>query len=221
MTSGIRSNWMKAIRLCVDLQKTPSTERTTTGSLSTVRSLDDFELVSFDSKRLPSEGPSASSTKAATSTDNRKPARRHFSDVNPSTVGQILSVAEFSEGLDVSPAPGLRIPPQASATQETVTPEHYGSTRSHPPSTDRFVEGSDQTDNDNRINVHTKPDPVRMPSKSPSARVKERSRTKSPKLHSPPPEPHESGDDLSLTPDEEDELSTEEDDSRTTVSKAG
>lgn len=118
MTMGIRDNWMKAIRLCMELHSTvPKWKLSSShagGSLSSKNpprtSVDDLEFKS---------GIVASSTAAVTGAsgetafqlvghkephrrENQKPARRHHSDVNPGNVSKVLSVKEFTASLEPS-----------------------------------------------------------------------------------------------------------------------
>ena len=108
---GIRNNWMKAIRLCMELHNTdaPRLRASPAYSKSPPRaSLDDLEFKS---------GAAASSTTAVMGAggetafhligrrdshkrDSQKPARRHHSDVNPGNVSSALSVREFPVDLD-------------------------------------------------------------------------------------------------------------------------
>ncbi|XP_005092338.1 golgin subfamily A member 4 isoform X2 [Aplysia californica] len=131
MTSGIRNNWMKAIRLCMELHSSlpkrpsPGPSPGLPGVPLSARSpaRDDLEFKS---------GAATSSTTAVTGAggetafqlvgrresyrrESQKPARRHHSDVNPGNVSKVLSVKEFSASIDV----GGGVDPLASSGSST------------------------------------------------------------------------------------------------------
>lgn len=231
MTSGIRSNWMKAIRLCMDLQnsnKNKPPSQSPDSSVSSPRTNDDMEV-------------ETASSRIAQTSDNAKPTEkkeydrkgRHYSDVSPRNIEKMFSIKGLtldSKGLShsftsqVSTSSGSTS--ASSAKESSIDRESRAEQTASPPRTEpaaipkqgkysgpqhtwsgdgipfrRFVEGSDS---------HVNPPPVtevtsktssdkkeeedrKRRNKSPSVRIKEKSRAKSPKLHSPPPghEPEE------------------------------
>ncbi|XP_076459730.1 uncharacterized protein LOC143292921 isoform X2 [Babylonia areolata] len=134
MTSGIRNNWMKAIRLCMDMHSSSSSKRglatTLTGKALanlTARTTDDFDTRS---------GASASATSTAVVTGSkgetafqlvgrREPGRRenrnvrrHHSDVNPGNVSKMFSIKPFTTNLDQPDPPP---PPSSSSSSSSAT----------------------------------------------------------------------------------------------------
>ena len=226
MTSGIRSNWMKAIRLCMDLQNSNKNKPPSPSADSSVasRTNDDMEIETAAASRL-SQNPETS--KPPEKKEYARNVRRHYSDVNPGNIGKMFSVKGLtldSKGLShslssqASTSSGSNS--AASSKEPSVERESRTEQRTSPPRTEiaaipkqgkysapqhtwssdgipfrRFVEGSDS---------HVTPPPVtaeitksssdlkeddekKRRNKSPSVRIKEKSRAKSPKLHSPPP----------------------------------
>ncbi|KAL8603572.1 hypothetical protein ACOMHN_022524 [Nucella lapillus] len=129
MTSGIRHNWMKAIRLCMDLHSSPAAKRSglsasLTGkalaSLSVARTTDDFDTRSGAAANATSTAmvTGAKGETAFQLVGRREPGkrenrnvRRHHSDVNPGNVSKMFSVKEFTSNLDQpDPSPPL-LPP--------------------------------------------------------------------------------------------------------------
>ncbi|GFO38259.1 protein outspread, partial [Plakobranchus ocellatus] len=151
MTMGIRNNWMKAIRLCMELHNTDA--RRSRGSPAYSKSpprasMDDLEFKS---------GAAASSTAAVTGAggetafqligrrdaykrDTQKPARRHHSDVNPGNVSSALSVREFPveiDSVDGRVGENLRAKePFASSSRATRSLDSQATAKGSP-STDR------------------------------------------------------------------------------------
>ena len=228
MTSGIRSNWMKAIRLCMDLQNSnknkSASQSTDTSSLVSPRTNDDMEI-----------DTAASASRLTHATDNTKPPekkeftrniRRHYSDVNPGNIGKMFSIKGLA--VDSSKAPLHSLTSQSSTSSSLSSPssskepsverESRAEQKTSPPRTElsavpkqypglqhtwhgdgipfrRFVEGSDShvtpppsTEVTSKSSSDKKEEEERKRrNKSPSVRIKEKSRAKSPKLHSPPP----------------------------------
>ncbi|KAK7502092.1 hypothetical protein BaRGS_00006844, partial [Batillaria attramentaria] len=144
MTSGIRNNWMKAVRLCMDLHSSaPKLGLSTalTGKALadlTARTVDDFAIGGVST----GAGASSTSTTVVTSSKGetafqlvgrRDPSkkesggrnvRRHHSDVNPGNVGKLFSVKEFTASLDpVDPLSSSNSSSSAGETQAS-TPVH-------------------------------------------------------------------------------------------------
>ncbi|XP_050391694.1 golgin subfamily A member 4 isoform X1 [Patella vulgata] len=238
MTSGIRNNWMKALRLCMDLHNS-SAKRKHASSLAgkalmglTARASDDFEVSGASGGTKAVTNPSGETAfQLVGSRRETKNIRRHHSDVNPGNVSKVLSVSEFSGALDTanlnlssstvsneSPGTGTGSSSASDTTEEDRSrssriPKHHGSTSSQDSLSwsqssapiRRYVEGSDSipssstssSDHPRRskhnITIDVKKEEERRDQlrrgKSPSARIKEKSRsTKAPRLHSPPPE---------------------------------
>ncbi|XP_052819557.1 centromere-associated protein E-like isoform X4 [Mya arenaria] len=113
MTSGIRSNWMKAIRLCMDLQNTNKNKDSKTSELSasssSIRTGDDMEI-------------DTSSTASSRTSDSGRPEkkefirnkRRHYSDVNPGNISKMFSV----KGLTLDNSKPLA---QSVSSQSSIT----------------------------------------------------------------------------------------------------
>ncbi|XP_060582101.1 golgin subfamily A member 4-like isoform X4 [Ruditapes philippinarum] len=207
MTSGIRSNWMKAIRLCMDLQKSNKNKESkssidSTASSSTARTNDDMDVDTSSSSSRTSDSARGPEKKKFIAK-----ARRHYSDVNPGNIGKMFSLTGSSSGssLASSKEPSLEreIKPESSLQTHmdlATAPKHgkyepywHGEAGSNIPFR-RFVEGSDShvTSSTSSIDQSNKSDKYdeeerKKHGKSPSAKIKERSRAKSPKLHSPPP----------------------------------
>ena len=208
MTSGIRSNWMKAIRLCMDLQNSNKNKESkssidSTASSSTARTNDDMDIETSSSSSRTSDSARGPEKKKFIAK-----ARRHYSDVNPGNIGKMFSVAGSSSGssLASSKEPSLERDIKPESTLQThmdlaTTPKHGkyepywhgGDTGTNIPFR-RFVEGSDShvTSSTSSIDQSNKSEKYdeeerKKHGKSPSAKIKERSRAKSPKLHSPPP----------------------------------
>ncbi|XP_025092199.1 COP1-interactive protein 1-like isoform X4 [Pomacea canaliculata] len=251
MTSGIRNNWMKAIRLCMDLHSSKpklSLSSTLTGKALaglSARAMDDFDVggnLRNNSPALPAttvvtgaKGETAFQLVGQQDSGKKEPGvrniRRHYSDVNPSNVGQIFSIKEFNTNIDTGGASASQVT-TPSKIQPTISSNHTildsaektesvprasKIPRQHSPSVDsilwnqaggppisRYVEGSDgvisslfhpaesRRSKRNIITEISKEEEKReimRRAKSPSARVKEKSRgAKTPRLHSPPPE---------------------------------
>lgn len=92
MTSGIRSNWMKAIRLCMDLQNSnknkesePSVE--SSASISSARTNDDMDIDSSSSSSRTSDNVRGVEKKKFLVNK-----RRHYSDVNPGNISKMFSI---------------------------------------------------------------------------------------------------------------------------------
>ncbi|KAL3876263.1 hypothetical protein ACJMK2_034131 [Sinanodonta woodiana] len=226
MTSGIRNNWMKAIRLCMDLQSgvkknlVHGSNAESTSTIPTPRTIDDLDLESSTNSQLSTGNPE----KSRTLRDLTKPVRRHYSDVNPSNVGKLFSLKDMSSNdVLLSQSAILSLPTEqhleqaVANTSESIESQSTSSSKSgNYPSTSsqetfwssttglpmrRYVEGSDSLIS-SRQSAESLPKPggrsggeksedeeERMRrAKSPSTKIKERSRTKTPKLHSPPPE---------------------------------
>ena len=233
MTSGIRSNWMKAIRLCMDLQNSNKNKPPSQSADSSVasRTNDDMEIETASASRL-SQNPETS--KPAEKKEFGRNVRRHYSDVNPGNIGKMFSIKGLtldSKGLShslssqASTSSGSNS--TASSKEPSVERESRTEQKTSPPRTEvaaipkqgkysglqhawsgdgipfrRFVEGSDShvtpapvtTETTTKsLNDRKEEEEKKKRNKSPSVRIKEKSRAKSPKLHSPPPghEPEE------------------------------
>lgn len=249
MTLGIRDNWMKAIRLCMELHSTVPKWKLASSNAGATQSTKSPPRASLDDLEFKL-GVAESSTTAVTGAggetafqlvghkdpyrrESQKPIRRHHSDVNPGNVSKILSVKEFTAGLEpacaaVVSAASLRNtnspltsggaqstgditsrvskkPKQHSPTNEyLVRPSRNTaaeSVREGTPKMKRFVEGSDNMPVVNSGAAAQGPEQVKsIPkrsvtsestkeevkremmrrAKSPSARVKEKSRAAKP-----------------------------------------
>lgn len=211
MTSGIRNNWMKAVRLCMDLQNSSVKRNTVSVSEmsreSSPRTVDDIDLNSSApllSRKISANHQNATSHPLGDTRkkDGSKNIRRHYSDVNPGNVGKMLSVKEML-GVDINSMVAVK-----ENTSQDALDEIEGQTT--PKSTDagkasywlssnlslgRYVEGSESTSANTAASGDAARRPVlsesrkeeeerRMRAKSPSARIKEKSRSKSLKLSS-------------------------------------
>lgn len=221
MTSGIRSNWMKAIRLCMDLQNSSKNKESSvesSASSAVARTNDDMDI---------DTSSSSSRTSDSTRGDERKKyvanKRRHYSDVNPGNISKMFSIKGLT--LDSSKSLSQSVSSQSSGSSlssskepsqereikaESSLPSHMdlatvpkhgkydqywqGESGSNIPF-HRFVEGSDShvtvpnsfVDQSSKSTDKFDEEERKKRAKSPSAKIKERSRAKSPKLHSPPP----------------------------------
>ncbi|XP_067672879.1 uncharacterized protein [Haliotis asinina] len=114
MTSGIRNNWMKAIRLCMDLHSSGRTHSMpsstlTSKSLTGARAVDDFDVAATSSQTTTVTGSMGETAfqlvgRREQTKKDTKNTRRHHSDVNPGNVSKAFSVKEFSSSLDQVPA---------------------------------------------------------------------------------------------------------------------
>ncbi|XP_041364638.1 golgin subfamily A member 4-like isoform X2 [Gigantopelta aegis] len=244
MTSGIRNNWMKAIRLCMDLHSATN-KHNLTGVAGTplsgvvARAVDDLQLSAIRSSTTAVTGTSGEiafqlvGKKDAKETS--KTGRRHHSDVNPGNVSKVLTVKEFTSNLE----PVSRDSSSSPASSHSLECDHVSQNsdsssismdsikssprsrvskipRHHSPSStmswnsgdemplSRYVEGSDNLPassstvaDSSRVSKRSitsesskeeeKRELMRR-AKSPSARIKEKTRAaKAPRLHSPPP----------------------------------
>ena len=213
MTSGIRSNWMKAIRLCMDLQNSNKNDGKSLAE-SSQRTTDDMDIET-------SSTSSAASVEKGRGPEKKKETvrnvRRHYSDVNPGKISKMFSIKGLmldnskptsgsSSSAASSKEPSVeRETRQEHATQPITTQEvgwkpskyeqvWHGDTSNGIPFR-RFVEGSDShvtapvvsTETTAKSGDKSDDEDRKKRAKSPSAKIKERSRAKSPKLHSPPP----------------------------------
>ena len=110
MTSGIRNNWMKAIRMCMDLHSSSSKlGLSTTLTGKALAGLSALTTDDFDTTSGASTGAAGNKGETAFQLVGRREpgkkenrnVRRHHSDVNPGNVGKLFSVKEFSENLDL------------------------------------------------------------------------------------------------------------------------
>ncbi|XP_062614667.1 uncharacterized protein LOC134276428 isoform X3 [Saccostrea cucullata] len=217
MTSGIRNNWMKAIRLVMDLQQSGGSKNSSGESEHS--SGEDLEINLSSSGRLSLSPDSRSSTESPGPIKKEptiKNVRRHYSDVNPGNVGKMLSVKDALPNLNLE---SITLPPSftvgsLSSSRESSVEKEEGRvkpmivTESPSPDSDslslsanslplrRFVEGSDISaesavpTSESRslgISSESKKEETEKQrrAKSPSVRVKDRSRVRSPRLHSP------------------------------------
>jgi hypothetical protein len=248
MTSGIRSNWMKAIRLCMDLQNSnknkdlKSSGDSSASSLS-ARTNDDMDIDSSSSSSRTSDGSRGAQKKKYAG------GRRHNSDVNPGNIGKLFSIKDIkldtsrpqtqsvsSNSTTSSIASSKESTAEREIKPETALPSHMdfatapkqpkydqywtGETGSNIPFR-RFVEGSDShvTSSTSSVDQAIKPadksddEDRKKHAKSPSTKIKERTRAKSPKLHSPPPGESESKFSyVTMPPHEDEKMSVSSDD---------
>ncbi|XP_061181888.1 uncharacterized protein LOC133190336 isoform X6 [Saccostrea echinata] len=217
MTSGIRNNWMKAIRLVMDLQQSGGSKNSSGESEHS--SGEDLEINLSSSGRLSLSPDSRSSTESPSPMKKEptiKNVRRHYSDVNPGNVGKMLSVKEALPNLNLESItlPSSLTAGSLSSSRESSVEKEEGRmkpiiiTESPSPESDslslsanslplrRFVEGSDISaestapTSESRslgISSESKKEETEKQrrAKSPSARVKDKSRVRSPWLHSP------------------------------------
>ncbi|KAJ8318268.1 hypothetical protein KUTeg_003359 [Tegillarca granosa] len=209
MTSGIRNNWMKAIRLVMDLQTSGGAKRNSNVSESdsslsprTGEEIDSSVLNSSNASSVIEESalqkevsPKVEQKKAAI-----KPTRRHNSDVNPGNVSKMLKIKDLVgslERIDIPPATVGMVTVEtgeAKKMDDVVDSGSHATEQEGLMSADgmpvgRYVEGSDDIQYRRPIISESKKEEERKRrGKSPSARVKEKSRAKSPKLMSPPPD---------------------------------
>ncbi|XP_021376581.1 protein NETWORKED 1D-like isoform X3 [Mizuhopecten yessoensis] len=167
MTSGIRNNWLKAIRLVMDLQtgsKQSTSSLLSNSADSSPRTVDDLDLsASADSSRLSGSMDSRSSSESPKDIHKRattKNMRRHYSDVSPGNVK--FSVKDLSPALTrISQPPtivgvvsGATSPPEPekksglddqvdSANKKSVSSAKFSPEPSASEPLGRYVEGSD------------------------------------------------------------------------------
>jgi len=170
MTSGIRSNWMKAIRLCMDLQNSNKAKESkqqdlSSSSSSSVRTNDDMDIDTSSTSSKVSDKSRNTDKK-----DFLRKNRRHYSDVNPGNISKMFSIqgltldkslsqSTSSQSSAASSVPSSKEPakehdikPELSlpshmdlATTSKGKYEQFGwNTTSNVPF-NRFVEGSDST----------------------------------------------------------------------------
>lgn len=221
MTSGIRSNWMKAIRLCMDLQNSNKNKESeasveSSASISSARTNDDMDIDSSSSSSRTSDNARVEKKKFLIN------KRRHYSDVNPGNISKMFSikglaldsskllaqsVSSHSSGSSLSskePSLDREIKPEsnlpshmdlATGSKHSKYDQYWHKEAGSNIPFRRFVEGSDShvtssnssLDQLNKQTDKQDEEERRRHAKSPSTKIKERSRAKSPKLHSPPP----------------------------------
>ena len=222
MTSGIRNNWMKAIRLVMDLQhgnsnKNASIDSDSSASHSTADDLEVSTMMSSGRQSVSSlDSRSGSESPRQTARKDMRSVRRHYSDVSPGNVGKMLSIKDTIPGLDLE---AINVPPTtvgmvrnvpakpsedqfdsgtvpdsaiSKGTGVGAASEPYLSSSSVS-SLSRYVEGSDnvalsgppQSTEQKRSESKKEEEERRRRAKSPSARVKEKTRSNSPRLSSP------------------------------------
>lgn len=219
---------MKAIRLFMEIHNSAS-HRGVEGSISKSssfsphRALDDFEVksgsVTISTAAVKGAGGETAFQLVGHVEPQRREAqklvRRHYSDVNPGNVSQLLTVKEFSLGHD-NPSNQLSSP--TGSSKNSYSPKNVGSSdfsksssnaeiSSRIPTLKRFVEGSehfpphssvshsvdsDQSKHSSKKSVTSESSKEEVKremmkrAKSPSVRVKEKSRaSKTSRLHSP------------------------------------
>ncbi|CAG5129035.1 unnamed protein product, partial [Candidula unifasciata] len=135
MTLGIRDNWMKAIRLCMELHSTVPKWKLASSPAGTAHSTKSPPRASLDDLEFKL-GVAESSTTAVTGAggetafqlvghkdpyrrESQKPIRRHHSDVSPGNVSKMLSVKEFTAGLE--PAGSAAVSPASPSTSSSLT----------------------------------------------------------------------------------------------------
>lgn len=217
MTSGIRNNWMKAIRLVMDLQQSGGSKNNSGDSEQS--SGEDLEINLSNSGRLSLSPDSRSSTESPQllkKDQTLKNIRRHYSDVSPGNVGKMLSVKEVLPNLNLesitlpsSFTGSLSSSRESSVEKEDVKINPIIITEASSPESDslslsasslplrRFVEGSDHITAESAASTsesrslglssesRKEEAEKQRRAKSPSARVKDKSRVRSPRLHSP------------------------------------
>ncbi|XP_022319320.2 uncharacterized protein LOC111122066 isoform X4 [Crassostrea virginica] len=213
MTSGIRNNWMKAIRLVMDLQQSGGSKNNSGESEQS--SGEDLEINLSNSGRLslsPDSRSTTESPKLLKKDQTTKNVRRHYSDVSPGNVSKILSVKEVLPSLNLE---SITLPPILSDSlpssrensvekeeskinpiiiTEVSSPESDSlSLGASGTSLKRFVEGSDHISAESAVSTslgvssesRKEEAEKERRAKSPSARIKDKSRVRSPRLHSP------------------------------------
>lgn len=217
MTSGIRNNWMKAIRLVMDLQQSGGSKNNSGDSEQS--SGEDLEINLSNSGRLSLSPDSRSSTESPQllkKDQTLKNIRRHYSDVSLGNVGKMLSVKEVLPNLNLesitlpsSFTGSLSSSRESSVEKEDVKINPIIITEASSPESDslslsasslplrRFVEGSDHITAESAASTsesrslglssesRKEEAEKQRRAKSPSARVKDKSRVRSPRLHSP------------------------------------
>lgn len=201
MTSGIRNNWMKAIRLVMDLQSSNVKSDSKTSSVDSSRQGSEEVDPASISSRLGAAA--ASDSKDSKRKEGTKIPRRHHSDINlASNVGQLLKVKEMGDSLDGLDIGNIQVPERSSPSRDTADAgdEPRLKTSVSEPAVDslplnRFVEGSE---NLSASSSSTAVDPTRpkkseskkeeeerkQRAKSPSARIKDKTRSKAQKIAS-------------------------------------
>lgn len=120
MTSGIRSNWMKAIRLCMDLQNSNKNKESKSSQDSTgssARTNDDMDIDSSSS----SSSRASDNTRGAEKKKFTGSKRRHYSDVNPGNISKMLSIKGLT--LDSSKSLSQSISSHSSGSSITSSKE--------------------------------------------------------------------------------------------------
>lgn len=116
MTSGIRSNWMKAIRLCMDLQNSNKNKEAkpldVSSSSSSVRTNDDMDIDTSSSSSKVSDKSRGSDKK-----DFLRKNRRHYSDVNPGNISKMFSI----QGLTLDKSLSQSASSQSSASSSMLS----------------------------------------------------------------------------------------------------
>ncbi|XP_056020280.1 uncharacterized protein LOC125668582 isoform X6 [Ostrea edulis] len=214
MTSGIRNNWMKAIRLVMDLQQSGGSKNNSVDSEHS--SGEDLEINLSNSGRLSLSSDSRSSTespKPAKKEPTIKNIRRHYSDVSPGNVGKMLSVKEALPNLNLEniTLPSSMTGGSLSSSRESSVDKEDGRikpiiiTETPSPELDPLSQSTNNIPF--RSSDHVSAESAVLTSenmslgvssesrkeeaekqrraKSPSAKVKDRSRVRSPRLHSP------------------------------------
>ena len=203
MTSGIRNNWMKAIRLVMDLQHSSVKSDGKSSSDSSRQSSEEPDSTATTSK----PGVTASNTNEGKQDSKKKDGgknRRHHSDINlAANVGQLLKVKDMGDCLDGLDFETVQVP------EKSVQPREVADAGDEPklkpsisePAVDslplnRFVEGSENLTTSSALTTSTDPtrpkkseskkeeDGKKHRAKSPSARIKDKTRSKGQKTAS-------------------------------------
>ncbi|CAC5402199.1 Protein outspread,Myosin phosphatase Rho-interacting protein [Mytilus coruscus] len=203
MTSGIRNNWMKAVRLVMDLQnsnvKSESKSSSTDSSRQGSEELDQTAITN----RLGTSA-SSDSKQDTKKKEGFKNSRRHHSDINLAVnVGQLLKVNEMSDSLEGLDLGNVQVPEQstlpkdiADAGDEPKLKMSASESAVDSLPLNRFVEGSENSTSVSSSTTSVDPtrpkkseskkeeDERKQRAKSPSARIKDKTRSKAQKISS-------------------------------------
>ena len=203
MTSGIRNNWMKAVRLVMDLQHSSVKSDGKSSSDSSRQSSEEPDSTATTSK----PGVTASNTNEGKQDSKKKDGgknRRHHSDINlAANVGQLLKVKDMGDSLDGLDFETVQVP------EKSIQPREVADAGDEPklkpsisePAVDslplnRFVEGSENLTVSSALTTSADPtrpkkseskkeeDEKKHRAKSPSARIKDKTRSKGQKTAS-------------------------------------
>ncbi|XP_063446261.1 major antigen-like isoform X1 [Mytilus trossulus] len=203
MTSGIRNNWMKAVRLVMDLQnsnvKSESKSSSTDSSRQGSEELDQAAV----NGRLGTAA-SSDSKQDTKKKESLKNSRRHHSDINLAVnVGQLLKVNEMSDSLEGLDLGNVQVPEQSTLSRDIADAGDEPKLKMSASDSavdslplNRFVEGSENVTPVSASTTSVDPtrpkkseskkeeDERKQRAKSPSARIKDKTRSKAQKVSS-------------------------------------